>query len=48
MNLDEMKKEFDKFYSTSATNMQLTEKVKELKEKNSLNVETLKAFFKNA
>ena len=48
MNLDEMKKEFDKFYSTSATNMQLTEKVKELKEKNSLNVETLKVFFKNA
>ncbi len=49
MNLDEMKKEFDKFYSTNnTTNMQLTEKVKELKEKNSLNVETLKAFLQNA
>jgi len=48
MSLDEMKKEFDSFYSNNTATKLLSLKVKELKERNNLNVETLKAFLNDA
>ncbi len=48
MSLDEMKKEFDSFYSNNTATKLLSLKVKELKERNNLNVETLKAFLIDA
>jgi polysaccharide pyruvyl transferase CsaB len=48
MSLDEMKKEFDSFYSNNTATELLSLKVKELKERNNLNVETLKAFLNDA